>query len=45
MALPPYDFAMSYLSRTGRMDIERIRKVAPKFVAEWERHHTLPTSP
>ncbi|MFN3349050.1 FAD-dependent monooxygenase [Pseudorhodoplanes sp.] len=37
MALPPYDFAMSYLSRTGRMDIERIRKVAPKFAAEWER--------
>jgi 2-polyprenyl-6-methoxyphenol hydroxylase-like FAD-dependent oxidoreductase len=37
MALPPYDFAMSYLSRTGRMDIERIRKVAPQFVAEWER--------
>ena len=37
MALPPYDFAMSYLSRTGRMDIERIRKVAPKFVAEWEK--------
>jgi 2-polyprenyl-6-methoxyphenol hydroxylase-like FAD-dependent oxidoreductase len=45
MALPPYDFAMSYLSRTGRMDIERIRKVAPKFVAEWERRHTAPTSP
>ncbi|MGV3634389.1 MAG: FAD-dependent monooxygenase [Pseudorhodoplanes sp.] len=38
MKLPPYDFAMSYLSRTGRMDIERIRKVAPNFVAEWERH-------
>jgi 2-polyprenyl-6-methoxyphenol hydroxylase-like FAD-dependent oxidoreductase len=37
MALPPYDFAMSYLSRTGRMDIERIRKVAPAFVGEWER--------
>ncbi len=37
MALPPYDFAMSYLSRTGRMDIERIRRVAPTFVAEWER--------
>ena len=37
MALPPYDFAMSYLSRTGRMDIERIRKVAPEFVAEWEK--------
>ena len=37
MELPPYDFAMSYLSRTGRMDIDRIRRVAPKFVAEWER--------
>jgi len=41
MALPPYDFAMSYLSRTGRMDIERIRKVAPKFVAEWERRRQV----
>jgi hypothetical protein len=38
MALPPYDFAMSYLSRTGRMDIERIRRVSPKFVAAWEKH-------
>lgn len=37
MKLPPYDFAMSYLSRTGRMDIERIRRVAPNFVAQWER--------
>jgi 2-polyprenyl-6-methoxyphenol hydroxylase-like FAD-dependent oxidoreductase len=37
MALAPYDFAMSYLSRTGRMDLERMRKVAPKFVAEYER--------
>jgi 2-polyprenyl-6-methoxyphenol hydroxylase-like FAD-dependent oxidoreductase len=37
MALAPYDFAMSYLSRTGRMDIERIRRVAPLFVAEYEK--------
>jgi 2-polyprenyl-6-methoxyphenol hydroxylase-like FAD-dependent oxidoreductase len=37
MALAPYDFAMSYLSRTGRMDIERIRKISPNFVAEYER--------
>ncbi len=41
MALPPYDFAMSYLSRTGRMDIERIRRVAPLFVAEYERRKKL----
>jgi len=45
MALPPYDFAMSYLSRTGRMDIERIRKIAPEFTAAWEKHRTLPASP
>jgi 2-polyprenyl-6-methoxyphenol hydroxylase-like FAD-dependent oxidoreductase len=44
MALPPYDFAMSYLSRTGRMDIERIRKVAPVFVGAWEERRAL-TSP
>jgi 2-polyprenyl-6-methoxyphenol hydroxylase-like FAD-dependent oxidoreductase len=44
MALAPYDFAMSYLTRTGRMDIERIRRVAPQFVAAWEKHHTLPIS-
>lgn len=44
MTLPPYDFAMSYLSRTGRMDIERIRKVAPQFVAEWEKRRTRPAS-
>ena len=37
MALAPYDFAMSYLSRTGRMDVERIRKMSPKFVAEYEK--------
>jgi len=37
MALDPYELAMSYLSRTGRMDIERIRRIAPKFVAEYER--------
>jgi 2-polyprenyl-6-methoxyphenol hydroxylase-like FAD-dependent oxidoreductase len=37
MSLAPYDFALSYLSRTGRMDIERIRRISPKFVAEYER--------
>lgn len=37
MALSPYDFAMSYLTRTGRMDIERVRRIAPAFVAEYER--------
>jgi 2-polyprenyl-6-methoxyphenol hydroxylase-like FAD-dependent oxidoreductase len=37
MALDPWDFAMSYLMRTGRMDIERVRRTAPRFVADYER--------
>lgn len=37
MALPPYEFAMSYLSRTGRMDIERIGRTSPRFVANYRR--------
>ena len=32
--LPAADFAMSYITRSGRIDIERLRKLSPKFV-EW----------
>jgi 2-polyprenyl-6-methoxyphenol hydroxylase-like FAD-dependent oxidoreductase len=35
--LAPYDFAMSYLTRSGRIDLERLRAVSPKFVAHYER--------
>jgi len=37
MALPPVDFAFDYLSRSGRMDIDRMRRLAPEFVARYER--------
>lgn len=37
MALPAADFAMSYITRSGRVDIERLRKLSPDFVAWWER--------
>jgi len=37
MALPPLAFAMSYVTRSGRVDIERLRRVSPDFVARWER--------
>ena len=37
MRLSPVDFAMSYLTRSGRVDLERLRKLSPKFVARYER--------
>ncbi|MGD1884562.1 MAG: benzoate-CoA ligase family protein [Paracoccaceae bacterium] len=35
----PLDFARSYLSRSGRMDAERMRKTAPKLAAQLEAHN------
>jgi 2-polyprenyl-6-methoxyphenol hydroxylase-like FAD-dependent oxidoreductase len=37
MKLPAADFAMSYITRSGRIDIERLRKLSPDFVAWYER--------
>jgi hypothetical protein len=39
MQLKPIDFAMSYITRSGRIDIERLRKLSPQFVARYEREH------
>jgi 2-polyprenyl-6-methoxyphenol hydroxylase-like FAD-dependent oxidoreductase len=36
MTLPPADFAMSYITRSGRVDIERLRKLSPRFVAQYQ---------
>ncbi len=36
LKLSPADFAMSYITRSGRVDIERLRKLSPKFVAWYE---------
>jgi 2-polyprenyl-6-methoxyphenol hydroxylase-like FAD-dependent oxidoreductase len=35
MELKPADFAMSYITRSGRVDIERLRGLSPEFVAWW----------
>ncbi len=40
MRLAPVDFAMSYITRSGRVDIERLRKISPRFVAQYEREHS-----
>jgi 2-polyprenyl-6-methoxyphenol hydroxylase-like FAD-dependent oxidoreductase len=37
MKLAPADLAMSYITRSGRVDIERLRKLSPRFVAYYER--------
>ncbi len=40
MALEPVDFAYDYITRSGRIDMERLRKIAPEFAARYEGHRT-----
>jgi 2-polyprenyl-6-methoxyphenol hydroxylase-like FAD-dependent oxidoreductase len=37
MDLAPAEFAMSYITRSGRVDIERLRKLSPRFFERYER--------
>ena len=37
MRLKPLDFAMSYITRSSRVDIERLRKLSPRFAERFER--------
>ncbi len=36
MALAPRDFGMSYMTRSGRVDAQRLREIAPRFMAWFE---------
>ncbi len=36
MDLPPVDFAFDYITRSGRIDMERLRRMAPEFAARYE---------
>ena len=40
MQLAPLDLAMSYVTRSGRIDLERLRKLSPGFVARYECTHS-----
>jgi 2-polyprenyl-6-methoxyphenol hydroxylase-like FAD-dependent oxidoreductase len=37
MKLAPLDFAMSYITRSGRIDDARLREMSPRFMAAYER--------
>jgi hypothetical protein len=37
MQLAPAEFAMSYITRSGHIDIERLRKLSPRLVERYER--------
>ena len=43
MRLAPIDFAMSYLTRSGRIDMERMRALSPAFVRRYERERLTKT--
>lgn len=36
LELPPLDFAFDYLTRSGRLDMARLRQIAPVFMARYE---------
>jgi hypothetical protein len=36
MGLDTVDFVMSYPRRSGRVDIDRLRQISPRFVAAYE---------
>jgi len=40
MALAPWDLAWSYIQRSGRVDVERLEHVSPRFVAGYRARTT-----
>ena len=40
MQLVPIEFAMGNITCSGRIDIERLRKLSQRFVERYQREHT-----
>ncbi|MBN8293476.1 benzoate-CoA ligase family protein [Rhodobacter sp. NTK016B] len=40
MDMAPVDFAFDYLTRSGRVDLDRLRAIAPEFMARWDAEHS-----
>ena len=40
MRLEPLDFAYSYITRSGRIDADRLRAASPQFMARYETHRS-----
>lgn len=38
MAMAPYDFAHAYITRSGRVDDARLRRMSPQFMQAYEAH-------
>ncbi len=38
MSLAPMDFAFDYITRSGRVDMDRLRKMSPQFCADYEAY-------
>ncbi|MFN3147523.1 MAG: hypothetical protein ACE368_20835 [Paracoccaceae bacterium] len=36
MAKPPLEFAFDYVTRSGRIDLDRLRAQSPRFMADYE---------
>lgn len=43
MDLPPVDFAFDYITRSGRVDMDRLRRMAPDFAARYEVEKAQPS--
>jgi benzoate-CoA ligase family protein len=44
LAMPPMDFAFNYMTRSGRVDLPRLRQLAPEFARAYEQSklHEVP---
>lgn len=45
MELPAWEFAMNYIGRSGRVDLERLRSMSPQFVAGYDAWRANGTTP